>query len=226
MINEKFSGYATKENPTLSVLEGSVQSDFAQASTQTNLATGDASSYVEISHTKSLDDFVVSLTKSKNYNYAKIFFKKTAHLNEHHELSDDPILALQGKYQRAKNSDNLAFLIYVPQGRLNDAIKEIKKEVIPRYEAVLQAGMVQAGSDLAVAYYKLSELYDKLADKADVSGKRQMKTAALKYKTKSLALWKIYDKNDPDQVKTVKKTPATTTTTANKMHKASFPKKA
>ena len=223
MSNECPLGHAIEENPIHPIWDGNVQSSFTQASTRDDFTTGAASNYIEIVHTVNLNTASVSLIKSKNYARAEIILKITAELNEHHELSSDPLLALQGTYQRAKNGDNLAFGVYTPQKRFNEAVKEIEKEVIPRYKTVLQTGMVQAGSDLAVTYYKLSELYEKLADKADVCGKQQMTTAALNYKAKSLALWKTYAGSDSDQIKNAEKT---TATTANKMRKASFPKKA
>lgn len=157
-----------------------------------------------ISYAMNMNALGISLAKNKDYTQAELILKKVADVNERYERSNNPIISLQRKHQRAKNGYNLAYLVYLPKKKPNLAVIELEKEVIPRYKAVLQAGVIQAGSDLAAAYHRLSESYDKLADKADPSKKKQMIENALKYESKSLDLWEIHAGNDFDRIENAK----------------------
>ena len=184
-----------------------------------------------ISYAMNINALGISLAINKHYAHAESILKKVANINELNEKSSDLDISRQSKHQRAKNGYNLASLVYIPQERFDEAIKELKEEVISRYETVLQSGTVQAGSDLAAAYHRLSESYDKLADKADISSKQQMVASALEYESKSLDLWKIYAGNDFNRVKTaennvenLKEKMTKATTAANMTHKGYFPR--
>ena len=183
-----------------------------------------------ISYVMNMNALGISLAINKNYDHAESILKKVAGINELNEKSSDPDISRQSKHQRAKNGYNLASLVYLPQERFNEAIKELKEEVIPRYEKVIQLGVVQAGSDLAAAHHRISESYIGISNTANIADKPQILAMAKDYEDQSLALWKNTS-DFPDRVKTAENNVKNleekitkATTAANMTHKGHFPR--
>lgn len=183
-----------------------------------------------ISYVMNMNALGISLAKNKDYAHAESILKKVAGINELNEKSNDPDISRQSKHQRAKNGYNLASLVYLPQERFDEAIKELKEEVIPRYEEVIQLGVVQAGSDLAAAHHRISESYIGISNTANIADRPQILTMAKDYEDQSLALWKSTSdlpdrvKNAENNVKNLKEQITETTAAADRIHRKNFPK--
>lgn len=139
----------------------------------------------------------ISLAKIGKLGHAEEVLLKVARLNEQLEKSDDPVLAKKAKHQRAKNGYNLASLIYIPQKRYEEAIKELNNEVTQRYVKV------GAETDLAAAYHRLSEAYE-LVERPDINEEKSKLEYALRFEEKSSNLWRKHP-DDPKRIETAEK---------------------
>ncbi len=154
-----------------------------------------------IQQVKFLNSLGITTATTGELSEAEKIFSKVAYMNQQLEKSDDPVIAEEGKHQRAKNGYNLVSLILIPQERFYEAIKELEEEVIPRYEAV------GAETDLAAAYHRVSEVNEKIAEADEISD--SVKLAALELSLaaeyKSLGLWKKHQEDAPGRVETAQK---------------------
>lgn len=132
----------------------------------------------------------ISLAKIGELKKAEKILQKVAKINEQLERSPDSALSKKAKHQRAKNGYNLASLIYLPQGRWDEAIRELYEEIIPRYTAV------GAETDLAAAYHRMAEAYEKMAETGDINSKTEELEMALAYEKVSLNFWQKHS-DDP-----------------------------
>lgn len=137
----------------------------------------------------------ISLAKIGELDRAEEILRKAAKINEELEGSEDLPIAKKAKHQRAKNGYNLASLVLIPRGKYVEAIKELYREVIYRYSDV------GAETDLAAAYHRLSEAYEKMAETAETDGKAGQLTMALVYEKISRDLWEKHQ-DDPSRLKT------------------------
>lgn len=145
----------------------------------------------------------ISLAKIGELDRAERILLKVAKINEQlegrpFEISPDPALSKKAKHQRAKNGYNLVSLIYLPQGRWDEAIRELYEEVIPRYTAV------GAETDIAAAYHRMAEAYEKMAETGGVDSKAEELEMALTYEKISLGFWQKHP-DDPTRVVTSEK---------------------
>lgn len=137
----------------------------------------------------------IAMAKTGELGRAEGILLKVAKINEQLEgrpleRSPDPALSKKAKHQRAKNGYNLASLIYLPQGRWDEAIRELYEEVIPRYT------VVGAETDLAAAYHRMAEAYEKMAETGDIDSKTEELEVALAYEKVSLNFWQKHS-DDP-----------------------------
>ena len=129
-------------------------------------------------------------------NKAEEILRKVAQINEQLIKSDDPEIAREAIHQRGKNGYNLASLVYIPQKRFYEAIKELEEEVIPHYE------VVGAETDLAAAYHRVAEVNEKIAEGDSHSTVNiTALNLALSAEEKSLTLWRKHS-DDPKRVET------------------------
>lgn len=141
----------------------------------------------------------ISLAKIRELKRAEEILKKVAFLNEQIEKSDDSVLAKKAKHQRAKNGYNLASLVYIPQKRFVEARNELEQEVIGRYTTV------EAETDLAAAYHRLAEVYERMADETEESTDKEAKLElALAYEKVSRDFWQKHP-DDPRRIETAVK---------------------
>ena len=128
----------------------------------------------------------ITMAKIGELERAEEILQKVAKINERLEKSDNPEIARKAKHQRAKNGYNLASLILIPQRRWNQALYELLEEVIPRYDKV------NAETDLAAAYHRVSEVW---------MGKDDLDAALLAEKSSEF-LWEKHQKDAPGRVET------------------------
>jgi len=120
---------------------------------------------------------------------AEKVLRKVAGMNEELERSKDPAIEREGALQRAKNGYNLSSLIYMKQGRFEEALNELLKEVIPR---CIEVG---AKTDLAAAYHQVAAIYEN----------RGNFEKALEFEERSKAIWDEHIKDDPKRSETAQK---------------------
>lgn len=120
---------------------------------------------------------------------AEKVLRKVAGMNEELERSKDPEISREGTLQRAKNGYNLSSLIYMKQGRQDEALDELMNEVIPRYLAV------GAKTDLAAAYHQVAAIWEN----------RGNFEKALEFEERSKAIWDEHKKDDPKRLETAQK---------------------
>ena len=185
-----------------------------------------------ISYAMNMNALGISLAKNKDYAHAESILKKVANINELNEKSNDFNLSRQSKHERGKNGYNLASLVYMPQKRFDEAIKELKEEVLPRYKAVqtYPTSTYRIKSDLAAAHHRISESYIGISDTANIKARPQILELAKDYENRSFDLWKSTS-DFPDRVKTAENNVKNledqitkTTTAVNKMRRESFPR--
>lgn len=150
-----------------------------------------------MNHAMNLNACVISLAKLGELEQAEALLRKVAEINEQLEKSDDSVLAKKAKHQRAKNGYNLASLVYIPQKRFTEAIKELNNEVAPRYVKV------GAETDLAAAYHRLSEAYE-FVERPGIYEEKPKLEYALTLEIRSLNLWQKHP-DDPKRIETAEK---------------------
>ena len=146
---------------------------------------------------KNLNACGIALAKIGELEKAEEILLKVARINEQLMKSDDPEIVREATHQRGKNGYNLASLVYIPQERFYEAIKELEEEVIPRYKAV------GAETDLAAAYHRIAEVNEKIAEGDSHSTVNTVAlNLALPAEKKSLSLWQKYQEDAPGRVET------------------------
>lgn len=128
----------------------------------------------------------ISLAKVGESERAKKVLEKVIRINKELEKSEDPVISKKAKHQIGKNFYNLSSLIHIKQGRLDEALKDLLNEVIPRYMAV------GAETDLAAAYHQVAAIYEK----------RESYDKALEFEEKSKVIWDRHIKDDPKRSET------------------------
>ena len=98
----------------------------------------------------------------------------------------------EAKLLRAETGLELVSLVYLPQGKPEKALEELKKEVIPRIRPSSHLRRIfgwntREETNLAAAYHLMSVSYDKIAEKSNNS---QMAALALCFESESLNMWK------------------------------------
>ncbi|MBU3965077.1 hypothetical protein KKG29_03520 [Patescibacteria group bacterium] len=151
---------------------------------------------VTMNHAMNLNACAISLAKIGELDRAEEVLRKVAQINEQLEKSDDPVVAKKAKHQRAKNGYNLASLVYIPQEKYREAIVELDVEVIPRYK------IVNAETDIAAAYHRIAEAYEKMAETGNAE--KLCLTLALDYENASLTFWQKHP-DDPKRIETAEK---------------------
>lgn len=131
-------------------------------------------------HRVNLNSCVIALGNMGDLTRAEQVFQKVAMENEKVEKTGNAKEVEKSKHQRGKNGYNFVSKVLIPQGRFDEAGKELIRNVIPRY---MEVG---AYTDLAAAYHQLSVVYRK---------QKKLKEA-LSYERMSLVLWEEYS-DDP-----------------------------
>lgn len=151
-----------------------------------------------IQQNKNLNACGITMAKIGELERAEEILKKVAGINEQLMKSDDSEIAREATLQKAKNGYNLVSLVYIPQERFYEAIKELEEEVISRYEAV------EAETDLAAAYHRVSEVNEKIAEASAISVFVRLAALnlSLSAEQNSLELWKKHQKDAPGRVET------------------------
>ncbi|MCK5518924.1 MAG: hypothetical protein KAI61_05875 [Alphaproteobacteria bacterium] len=205
-----------------------------------NLALELTPSNATISYAMNMNALGITLAKNKDYAHAESILKKVAGINELNEKSS----AQKSTHERAKNGYNLASQVYMPQAqaeldknikkkKFDEAIKELKEEVIPRYEAIraYPASASRIESDLAAAHHRVAESYIGISDTTDnLAARPQILAMAKKYEDQSLALWigtasfPKRVKTAEDNIKNLEEKITTATKAADRMNKGSSPK--
>ncbi len=139
----------------------------------------------------------ISLAKIGELELAEEVLRKVAKINEQLEKSDDSVIAKKATHQRAKNGYNIASLVYIPQKKWQEAIKELNNEVAPRYVKV------GAETDLAAAYHRLSEAYESI-ERPGIYKEKPKLEYALILEERSLNLWRRHS-DDPKRAETAEK---------------------
>lgn len=128
----------------------------------------------------------IALAKLGELDRAKDVLQKVMEMNERLEKEGDSDLARRAKHQRAKNGYNLSSLVFMKQGKLEEALKELLNEVIPRYIAV------DAQTDLAAAYHQVAAIHESRGNFPE----------ALHYEEMSKEIWDKHRKDDPKRSET------------------------
>ncbi len=141
----------------------------------------------EVRHRKNLNSCGIAMMNIGKLDRAEQVLRKVAEENESAEQSDDKTIAKNAEHDRGRNGYNLSKVL-VSLGRIEEAGKELIRNVIPRY---MEVG---AYTDLAAAYHQLSVVYRK---------QKKLKEA-LTYEKMSLVLWEEHS-DDPTRAPQAKK---------------------
>lgn len=151
-----------------------------------------------VNQNKNLNACGITLAEIGELKKAEEILQKVSEVNRRLINSIDLEIVREATHQLAKNGYNLVSLVYTPQGRYYEAIKELEEEVIPCYEAV------KAETDLAAAYHRVAEVNEKIAEAGAISV--SVKLAALKLalsaEKKSFKLWEKHKKDAPGRAET------------------------
>ena len=154
------------------------------------------SGYATAHQNKTLNSCGIALANIGELEKAEEILQRVSNMNERLMGSIDPKIAREARHQRAKNGYNLTSLVYIPQERFYEAIKELEEEVIPLYEAV------KAETDLAAAYHRVAEVNEKIAgDDLHFTVNTAALNLAFSAEEKSLTLWRKHP-DDPKRIKT------------------------
>lgn len=154
------------------------------------------SGYATVHQNKTLNSCGITLANIGELKKAEEILQKVSKINKQLINSIDPKIAKEATHQRGKNGYNLASLVYIPQERFYEAIKELEEEVIPCYEAV------KAETDLAAAYHRVAEVNEKIAGgDSHLTVNTAALNLALSAEEKSLTLWRKHP-DDPKRIET------------------------